>query len=286
MHEWVAAEGIKIGDIVHAVRVAVTGKAVGFGLFDTLAILGRERCLARIDRALARCRNGVILAAEKLGASAGIYPSGRVEYGPDRDGRVCTKIAILLQRRLRYRSMSDDSSHSELGRGRRVIEAVRRRLQRVEIETHLIRADLAQFEAVQEAGIAEALRGGLAVDDLAAPTGEPSEAAPVESAAALSCGTIRRCVRNCGRMRRRRRWFASIFRQSARESAKRMRRLRISPRSRYELEVRRAGAAEVARRAMGVFGVALQRAGALCAACGLRVAHLCDIWSTSRRPIP
>ena len=56
MHEWVAAEGIKIGDIVHAVRVAVTGKAVGFGLFDTLAILGRERCLARIDRALALSR--------------------------------------------------------------------------------------------------------------------------------------------------------------------------------------------------------------------------------------
>jgi glutamyl-tRNA synthetase len=52
MHEWVAAQGIKIGDIVHAVRVAVTGKAVGFGLFDTLAILGRERCLKRIDRAI------------------------------------------------------------------------------------------------------------------------------------------------------------------------------------------------------------------------------------------
>ncbi len=53
MHEWVAKQGVKIGDIVHAVRVAVTGKAVGFGLFDTLVILGRERCLARIDRALA-----------------------------------------------------------------------------------------------------------------------------------------------------------------------------------------------------------------------------------------
>jgi glutamyl-tRNA synthetase len=52
MHAWVAEQGLKIGDIVHAVRVAVTGKAVGFGLFDTLAILGRERCLARIDRAL------------------------------------------------------------------------------------------------------------------------------------------------------------------------------------------------------------------------------------------
>jgi len=47
-----------VDDIVHAVRVAVTGKAVGFGLFDTLAILGRERCLARIDRALALAVGG------------------------------------------------------------------------------------------------------------------------------------------------------------------------------------------------------------------------------------
>ena len=52
LHAFVESQGIKIGDIVHAVRVAVTGKAVGFGLFDTLAILGRERSLARIDRAL------------------------------------------------------------------------------------------------------------------------------------------------------------------------------------------------------------------------------------------
>ncbi len=52
MHEFVESQGVKIGEVVHAVRVAVTGKAVGFGLFDTLAILGRDRCLARIDRAL------------------------------------------------------------------------------------------------------------------------------------------------------------------------------------------------------------------------------------------
>jgi glutamyl-tRNA synthetase len=45
-------EGAAIGQIIHALRVAVTGKAVGFGVFDGLAILGRERCLARIDRAL------------------------------------------------------------------------------------------------------------------------------------------------------------------------------------------------------------------------------------------
>jgi glutamyl-tRNA synthetase len=54
MHDFVDTEGIGIGQIIHAVRVAVTGKAVGFGLFEGLAILGREACLARIDRALAR----------------------------------------------------------------------------------------------------------------------------------------------------------------------------------------------------------------------------------------
>ena len=54
MHAFTDAEGVRIGQIIHAVRVAVTGKAVGFGLFDGLAILGREACLVRIDRALAR----------------------------------------------------------------------------------------------------------------------------------------------------------------------------------------------------------------------------------------
>jgi glutamyl-tRNA synthetase len=52
IHDFVAAEGIKIGDIVLALRVAITGKSIGMGLFDALAILGREHSLARIDRAL------------------------------------------------------------------------------------------------------------------------------------------------------------------------------------------------------------------------------------------
>jgi glutamyl-tRNA synthetase len=54
MEEFIQAEGINIGQIIHAVRVAVTGKAVGFGLFEALSILGRERCLNRIDRALSK----------------------------------------------------------------------------------------------------------------------------------------------------------------------------------------------------------------------------------------
>lgn len=52
MHEFVMTEEIKLGDIIHAVRVAVTGTIIGFGMFDTLAILGRQSCLARIERAL------------------------------------------------------------------------------------------------------------------------------------------------------------------------------------------------------------------------------------------
>ncbi len=54
LHNFVERQGIKIGQLVHPLRVAVTGKAVGFGLFETLAILGRESVLARIDRARAR----------------------------------------------------------------------------------------------------------------------------------------------------------------------------------------------------------------------------------------
>jgi glutamyl-tRNA synthetase len=52
LHGFVEDEGIGVGDVIHALRVAVTGKGVGFGMFETLEILGRERCLARIDRAL------------------------------------------------------------------------------------------------------------------------------------------------------------------------------------------------------------------------------------------
>ena len=54
LHDFVEAEGVQIGQIIHALRVAATGKGVGLGMFDTLAILGKESCLARIERALAR----------------------------------------------------------------------------------------------------------------------------------------------------------------------------------------------------------------------------------------
>ena len=54
LQSFVAAEGIGHAQIVHALRVAITGKGAGFGLFDSVAILGRDECVLRIERALAR----------------------------------------------------------------------------------------------------------------------------------------------------------------------------------------------------------------------------------------
>ena len=41
-----------MGDVVNALRVATTGQAVGPGLYDCLAILGRDTCRHRISRAM------------------------------------------------------------------------------------------------------------------------------------------------------------------------------------------------------------------------------------------
>jgi glutamyl-tRNA synthetase len=45
--------GVKVGALVHPTRLAVTGSNVGPSLYHLLEILGKEKVLARIDRALA-----------------------------------------------------------------------------------------------------------------------------------------------------------------------------------------------------------------------------------------
>ncbi len=47
----VAELGIKAGELVHPVRVALTGKSVGPGLFETMAILGKEKTVRRLSQA-------------------------------------------------------------------------------------------------------------------------------------------------------------------------------------------------------------------------------------------
>lgn len=54
LHRFVEEKQLKIGEIIHALRVAVTGKSVGVGMFECLALLGRESCLRRIAHSLSR----------------------------------------------------------------------------------------------------------------------------------------------------------------------------------------------------------------------------------------
>jgi glutamyl-tRNA synthetase len=54
LQRFVEFEGIRHAQIVHALRVAVTGKTVGFGLFEGLEVLGKAESVSRIGLALAR----------------------------------------------------------------------------------------------------------------------------------------------------------------------------------------------------------------------------------------
>jgi glutamyl-tRNA synthetase len=53
-HAWAEKTGRGMGEVVHPPRVAVSGKAVGPGLFEMLAVMGKPRVLARIRRTLAQ----------------------------------------------------------------------------------------------------------------------------------------------------------------------------------------------------------------------------------------
>lgn len=50
---FIEEKGLKPAQVIHALRVAATGKGIGIGMFEALEILGRSRTLARIDRSLA-----------------------------------------------------------------------------------------------------------------------------------------------------------------------------------------------------------------------------------------
>ncbi len=50
--------GLTAGALIHPTRLALTGRTVGPGLFDIIFLLGRERSLARLDRAIAYIRSG------------------------------------------------------------------------------------------------------------------------------------------------------------------------------------------------------------------------------------
>jgi glutamyl/glutaminyl-tRNA synthetase len=45
------ALGIKTGEMVHPARVALSGRSVGPGLYEMIEVLGKDRTLARLERA-------------------------------------------------------------------------------------------------------------------------------------------------------------------------------------------------------------------------------------------
>ncbi len=58
VHAYAERTGRKMGDVVNPLRVAVTGQGVGPGLYDCLAILGRDACRARIRQTLEMLQTG------------------------------------------------------------------------------------------------------------------------------------------------------------------------------------------------------------------------------------
>ncbi len=54
LKQFIEFEGVKIKNIIHALRLTTTGKAVGFGMFETLSIIGQADTLARIQSSLSR----------------------------------------------------------------------------------------------------------------------------------------------------------------------------------------------------------------------------------------
>jgi glutamyl-tRNA synthetase len=52
------ALGVKPGKLYQPIRVAITGTTVSPGIFESLAVLGREQSLIRIDAAAERLRLG------------------------------------------------------------------------------------------------------------------------------------------------------------------------------------------------------------------------------------
>ena len=49
-----AARGLKLGKAQAPIRVALTGRTVGLPLFESMAVLGRDRTLARLRSAVAQ----------------------------------------------------------------------------------------------------------------------------------------------------------------------------------------------------------------------------------------
>jgi len=56
--------GLKAGQLFMPIRVAATGRTASPGLFETLRVIGTERCLLRLDLAIEQLRASTLVEAD------------------------------------------------------------------------------------------------------------------------------------------------------------------------------------------------------------------------------
>jgi len=49
MRKFADQHGLKLGSVAQPLRVALTGRTTSPGIFDVLAVLGRDECLGRLQ---------------------------------------------------------------------------------------------------------------------------------------------------------------------------------------------------------------------------------------------
>jgi len=52
IREWTKNNGLKTKDVFHPLRVAITGRTIGPGLFETMEVLGKEKVIQRLMEVL------------------------------------------------------------------------------------------------------------------------------------------------------------------------------------------------------------------------------------------
>ncbi|MFY7788599.1 MAG: glutamate--tRNA ligase, partial [Thermoflexibacteraceae bacterium] len=63
LHQFLEQKGIKIGAVMQAIRVAITGVGAGADLMEIIAVLGKDEVVARIDTALNTLKDRVLVKA-------------------------------------------------------------------------------------------------------------------------------------------------------------------------------------------------------------------------------
>jgi glutamyl-tRNA synthetase len=60
VEDYLNQKGVGFGKLMNPLRLMITGKSVGAGMFETMVILGKEECLERFDIFMEKLKNGEI----------------------------------------------------------------------------------------------------------------------------------------------------------------------------------------------------------------------------------